>query len=63
MCSSDLEDLRVLEEVVLGGFSALADELAVVGDPGALLLEDLVLDAEVEAIEEWLDRMDGEFDV
>src|SRR6187402_2139615 len=39
---------RVALERFLGGFAALANEFAVEGDPGALLLEDFVVEAEVE---------------
>ena len=41
-------DFGVGVEVVLGGFAALADEVALVGDPGAFLFKDFVFDAEVE---------------
>ena len=42
------EYLEVLHQVIFSGFAALADELSVIGDPGTLLLENLVFDAEVE---------------
>jgi len=41
-------ELGLVAQRLLGGVAALADEVALVSDPGALLLEDLVLDAEIE---------------
>ncbi len=42
------EDLEVLHQVIFCRLAALADELAVISDPSALLFENLVFDAEVE---------------
>src|ERR1700694_1880596 len=45
-----LGDLRVLLEEELGVLAALAEALAVVGEPGAGLLDDAGLDAEIDEL-------------
>src|SRR6267378_2602857 len=45
-----LVDLRVFLQELLGVFAALAEPLAAVGKPGAALLDDPLLDAEVQQI-------------
>lgn len=47
-CGELVGEFRGVLDVLLGGFAALADHLTLVGNPGALLLEYLVLDAEVD---------------
>src|SRR5258708_30518404 len=44
------EDLRVVLEELLGVLAPLAQALATVGEPGAALLDDALVDGEVEEI-------------
>ena len=48
--SISLRDVGVLLEELLGVLAALAEALAVVGEPGAGLLDDAGLDAEIDEL-------------